>query len=168
MMTDKNREYLEARVQTANSAQLHMMLLDGALRFAREAEKGVLRGEELAYHAPLTRTMDIVEELLAGVRHSEDDLNEKLANLYTFIYMRLMSVYVNGDKQMMAEALRVLEFQRETWRQAVDKLATDTKGDAKAEAPAAPVAKKIPAPKPHLGGSSVTADIPVGGLSFEA
>jgi flagellar protein FliS len=164
MMTDKNREYLEARIQTANSAQLHMMLLDGALRFAREAEKGVLRGEELGYHAPLTRTMDIVEELIAGVRHSEDDLNEKLASLYTFVYMRLMSVYVNGDKQMMAEALRVLEFQRETWRQAVDKLATETK----AEAPAAPLAKKVPAPKPHLGGGSVTADIPVGGLSFEA
>jgi flagellar protein FliS len=164
MMTDKNREYLEARIQTANSAQLHMMLLDGALRFAREAEKGVLRAEELAYHAPLMRTMDIVEELLAGVRHSDDELNEKLAGLYTFVYMRLMSVYVNGDKQMMAEALRVLEFQRETWRQAVDKLATETK----AEAPAAPLAKKVPAPKPHLGGGSVTADIPVGGLSFEA
>jgi flagellar protein FliS len=164
MMTDKNREYLEARIQTANSAQLHMMLLDGALRFAREAEKGVLRAEELAYHVPLMRTMDIVEELLAGVRHSDDELNEKLAGLYTFVYMRLMSVYVNGDKQMMAEALRVLEFQRETWRQAVDKLATETK----AEAPTAPLAKKVPAPKPHLGGGSVTADIPVGGLSFEA
>lgn len=164
MMTDKNREYLEARIQTANSAQLHMMLLDGALRFAREAEKGVLRAEELAYHAPLMRTMDIVEELLAGVRHSDDELNEKLAGLYTFVYMRLMSVYVNGDKQMMAEALRVLEFQRETWRQAVDKLATETK----VETTAAPVAKKVPAPKPHLGGGSVTADIPVGGLSFEA
>lgn len=167
MMTDKNREYLEARIQTANSAQLHMMLLDGALRFAREAEKGVLRAEELAYHAPLMRTMDIVEELLAGVRHSDDELNEKLAGLYTFVYMRLMSVYVNGDKQMMAEALRVLEFQRETWRQAVDKLATETKAEAPA-APTAPLAKKVPAPKPHLGGGSVTADIPVGGLSFEA
>lgn len=168
MMTDKNREYLEARIQTANSAQLHMMLLDGALRFAREAEKGVLRAEELSYQAPLMRTMDIVEELLAGVRHSDDELNEKLAGLYTFVYARLMSVYVNGDKQMMTEALRVLEFQRETWRQAVEKLATETKADAKAEAPAAPVAKKAPSPKPHLGGGSVGADIPVGGLSFEA
>ncbi len=163
MTNDKNREYLEARVQTANSAQLHLMLLDGALRFGREAEKGVLRGEELAYQAPLLRTLDIVEELLVGVRHSTDELNEKLANLYTFVYMRLMSVYVNADKAMMAEALRVLEFQRETWRQAVEKLATG----ADADAPAAPVAKKIPAPKPHLGGG-ITADIPVGGLSFEA
>lgn len=164
MTTDKNREYLEARVQTASSAQLHLMLLDGALRFGREAERGVLRGEELAYQAPLMRTMDIVEELLAGVRHSGDDLNEKLASLYTFVYARLTSVYVNGDKPMMAEALRVLEFQRETWRQAVETLATG----AKAEAPTPPAAKKTPAPKPHLGGGSATADIAVGGLSFEA
>lgn len=162
MTTDKNREYLEARIQTANSAQLHLMLLDGALRFGREAEKGVLRGEELSYQAPLLRTMDIVEELLAGVRHSTDELNEKLANLYTFVYARLMSVYVNSDKTMMAEALRVLEFQRETWKQAVEKLAAE----AKEEAPKAPAAKKAPAPKPHLGGA--TADAPMTGLSFEA
>lgn len=167
MTTDKNREYLEARIQTANSAQLHLMLLDGALRFGREAEKGVLRGEELAYQAPLLRTLDIVEELLVGVRHSTDDLNEKLANLYTFVYMRLMSVYVNADKAMMAEALRVLEFQRETWRQAVEKLATGAEADAPA-APVAPAVKKAPSPKPHLGGGNAIADIPVGGLSFEA
>lgn len=156
MTNDLKREYLEAKVQTANAAQLHLMLLDGALRFGREAEKGVLRGEELGYHTPLLRTMDIVEELLVGVRHSTDELNEKLAGLYTFVYARLTSVYVNGDKQMMAEALRVLEFQRETWRQAVEKLAS--------EKPAAATPKKAPAPKPHLG--SVGAEI-TSGLSLE-
>lgn len=161
-MPPQNREYLEAKIQTANSAQLHLMLLDGALRFGREAEKGVIRGEELGYQTPLLRTMKIVEELIAGVRHSEDELNEKLAKLYTFCYARLTSVYVNADKQMMAEALQILEFQRETWRQAVEKLGEEAPKTSGKVA----VKSKTPAPKPHLGGTP--AEVPTTGLSFEA
>lgn len=156
-MADKNREYLQARVQTANSAQLHLMLLDGALRFGREAEKAVLRADEVAAQPLLLRTMSIVEELLAGVRHSEAELNEKLAQLYTFTYARLTSVYVNLDKELMAEALRVLEYQQETWRQACEKLATEDRNEPAGKA-------KLPAPKPHLGTTSADA----GGLTLEA
>lgn len=156
MSSAQTREYLEAKVRTASSAQLHLMLLDGALRFGREAEKGVLRGDELAYHGPLLRAMDIVEELLAGVRHSTDALNGKLAQLYTFVFARLTSVYVKGDKALMAEALRVLEFQRETWRQAVEKLAS--------EQPSASTLTKSPAPKPHLGSAGAET---ASGLSLE-
>lgn len=162
-MTDQTREYLEAKVQTANSAQLHLMLLDGAIRFAQEAEKGILRGDEVAFHPPLMRAMDIVGELLAGVRHEATDLNAKLAQLYAFIYTRLTSAYVNADKQMIAEALQILNVERETWRQAVAKLGAET--EAVADAPAAPP-KKARAPKPHLGGGVAT-DAPVG-LSLEA
>ena len=159
-MSQQNREYLEAKVQTANSAQLHLMLIDGALRFGREAEKGVLRQDEVAYQPPLMRAMDIVGELLAGVRHNKTDLNAKLAQLYAFVYARLTSAYVNADKQAIAEALQVLEIERETWRQAVEKLTT--------EQPAKPgvEARKKPAPKPHLG--STNAESPTTGLSLEA
>ncbi|MEQ8847040.1 flagellar export chaperone FliS [Botrimarina sp.] len=172
MTNDKNREYLEAKVRTANSAQLHLMLLDGAIRFAREAEKGVLRGDELAYHPPLLRAMDIVEELLVGVRHDTDALNAKLAQLYAYIYARLTSVYVNGDKQQVADAIRVLEIQRETWRLAVARLTEDgppTADDRPAAAahPGGKVASraKAPSPKPHLDGSHPATP---GGLSIEA
>lgn len=160
MSSQSSREYLEAKVETANSAQLHLMLLDGALRFGREAEKGVLRQDEQAYQPLLLKTMDIVEELLAGVRHAETDLNAKLAQLYTFVYSRLTSVYVNGDKTMAAEALRVLEFQRETWRQACESLSAEQAADK----PSMGNGPKVKAPKPHLGGATT----PVSGLSIEA
>lgn len=160
-MAGQNREYLQARVQTANSAQLHLMLLDGALRFGREAEKAVLRGDELAAQPLLLRTMEIVEELLVGVRGGETELNEKLAQLYQFSHRRLTSVYVNLDQPMMAEALRVLEFQRETWRQACEKLATEARDDATTGKAAL---GKAPAPKPHLGATAA----PVDGLTLEA
>lgn len=161
MTSDKKREYLEAKIRTANSAQLHLMLLDGAIRFAREAEKGVLRSDEIAYQTPLLKAMDIVEELLAGVRHSTDELNEKLAQLYTFVYMRLTSVYVGGDRRLIGEALQILDVQRETWRLAVAQLAEQAKAEE-----AAPARPKTTAPKPHLGADHAAS--PTGGLSIEA
>ncbi len=126
----------------------------------REAEKGVLRRDEVAYQPPLMRSLDIVGELLAGVRHEATDLNAKLAQLYAFVYARLTTAYVNADKQAMAEALQVLEIERETWRQAVEKLTS--------EQPAKPgvQARKKPAPKPHLG--SAPSEAPTTGLSLEA
>lgn len=160
-MTDQTREYLEAKVQTANSAQLHLMLIDGAIRFGREAEKGILRKDEGAFQPPLMRAMDIVGELLAGVRHEATDLNAKLAQLYAFIYARLTSAYVNVDKKMIAEALQILEVERETWRLAVEKLGMESPSAAPAATP------KAPAPKPHLGGG-LTSDAPTSGLSLEA
>ena len=138
-------EYLEAKVNTASPAQLHLMLIDGALRFGRQAEKGLLRGDEEAAHPPLLRAMDIVGEMLAGVRGGESEVNEKLTKLYEFVYARLTSVYVNTDHKRMAEALRILEYERETWRQACEKAA----GEASAGK-----APKAFAPKPHLGTTS--------------
>ena len=70
MSTPQTREYLEAKVETANSAQLHLMLIDGALRFCREAEKGVLRGETSTPTSPRScGRWTSSSELLAGVRH---------------------------------------------------------------------------------------------------
>ncbi|MEO1496150.1 MAG: flagellar export chaperone FliS [Planctomycetota bacterium] len=163
-MADQTREYLQARVQTANSAQLHLMLIDGALRFGREAEKAVLRKDEVAAQPLLVRTMGIVEELLVGVRHSEDELNEKLAKLYTFVYARLTSVYVNLDQALMAEALQVLEYQQETWRQACEQLATDEKSSSRVVSGPVSGESKPAAPKPHLGATQA----PTGGLTLEA
>lgn len=167
-MTDQQREYLEAKVQTANSAQLHLMLIDGALRFGREAEKGILRGEELAFQPPLMRAMEIVGELLAGVRHETTDLNAKLSQLYAFIYARLTSAYVNADKTMIAEALQILEIERETWRQAVEQLGTGDPSEAPKEAGKS--AKKAMAPKPHLEQipAPTAVEAPAGGFSIEA
>jgi len=166
MSSQRSRDYLAARVETANSAQLHLMLIDGALRFGREAEKGVLRGDEVAYQPPLLRTLDVVGELLAGVRHAQTDLNAKLAQLYAFVYARLTSAYVNGDKTAMAEALQVLQVEQETWRLAVEKLASEGAQEADAAETPAP-RKKAPAPKPHLGGGHTDAVAPTG-LSLEA
>ena len=163
MSNARKQEYLEAKVTTASPAQLHLMLIEGALRFGREAEKAMLR-DDLSTANPLAlRMLAVVEELIAGVRHSDDELNEKLARLYEFVFARVTSSYVNGDHQMMAEAIRVLEFERETWRMACERAAMSSEDAPLGEGvEASKKAHKKPA-APHLGTTPATE-----GLQIEA
>ena len=157
MSNDRNREYLETKVTTASPAQLHLMLIEGAMRFGREAEKAMRRDDQAAAAPYAMRTLEIVEELIAGVRHSQDDINVKMARLYEFVFSRCTSAYVNSDCNMMDEALTVLEYQRDTWRMACEKVVTEG-----AQAKPATEGHKKPA-APHINSAPVTE-----GLTLEA
>ncbi len=114
-------DYLESKVNTASSTQLHLMLIEGAVRFARQAEQAMLRNEEGKANAALTKVIDIVAEMLAGVRHADTEINRRLEELYQFTFATAVSAYVNFDSGKLADVLRVLEFERETWRMACEK-----------------------------------------------
>ena len=59
--------YLESKVLTASPQRLHLMLIEGAIRFGRQAEESLRKGERAAAATPLLHMIDIVGELLAAV-----------------------------------------------------------------------------------------------------
>ncbi|MEM6654231.1 MAG: flagellar export chaperone FliS [Planctomycetota bacterium] len=162
-----NRQYLENRVNTASPAQLHLMLIDGAIRFAGEAADRYEANDVDAASRPLRRAMDIASELLASVRHSETELNQKLASLYEFVFTRLTMAFVNTDRDKLAEAVRILEVQRETWRQACEKSSGASSHGASAPGPTSE-APGDPPRGPHTPIRLSGADPTAGGLSIEA
>ncbi len=149
-------DYLESKILTASGPQLHLMLVEGAIRFVRQADEQYAEHNEGKATSALLRAMEIVEEMIAGVRHDTHEINAKLAQLYTFLYRTLTSVYVNADRDKLADVKRILEFQRETWRLACEHFAKDS---TKASATPQPIV--IPAP--HMGSA-----IPTQSMSFEA
>lgn len=155
-----NKQYLADRVNTASQPQLHLMLIDGAIRFSREADARFEANDVDAASHPLRRAMDIASELTASVRHSESEINTKLTALYQFVFTRLTMAFVNSDREMLAEAISVLQVQRETWKIACDKAVA---GDAEPT----PNAEKTPK-GPHKPLSLPGADVPTSGLSLEA
>ncbi len=114
--------YLESKVLTAQPQRLHLMLIEGAIQFGRRAEAALRKGENAAAAAALLRVVDIVSELLAGVRAHNSELNEKLADLYWFIFRRVSEAKINTDMAALVEALRLLEYERQTWQMLCDKL----------------------------------------------
>ena len=130
----QSSSYLETKVLTAPSHRLHLMLVEGAIRFGREAEEALRRGDEAGAAGPLLRVLDIVGEMLAGVRENKSEVAYKIAELYLFIFRRVSAAKINADVAALSEALRLLDFERQTWQLACAKLG----GDSAAAAPASP------------------------------
>lgn len=146
------QQYLQSRIQTASAPQLHLMLIEGAIRFCRQAEFELQRDDSLQATHFLSRATDIVAELLAGVRHDDSELNQNLASLYQFLFYSLTSAYANLDRAQLSDVLRLLEIERETWQMAVAKVRSQ-------DPPATPVIGQ------HLASEGSVVE---GGLSFEA
>jgi flagellar secretion chaperone FliS len=123
MMHYQNSHYLESKVLTAPPQRLHLMLIEGAIRFGRQAAEALERGDEAAAAGPLLRVIDIVGEMLAGVREQKSELNQRLVEVYWFVFRRATEAKINTDRAALEESLRLLEFERQTWQLVCEKFA---------------------------------------------
>jgi flagellar protein FliS len=122
----QNSSYLESKVLTAPPQRLHLMLIEGAIRFGRQADEALRRGDTVAAAGPLLRVLDIVGEMLVGVREHKTELTRKIAELYLFIFRRVSAAKINADPAALGEAMKLLEFERQTWQRLCEKLGGDT------------------------------------------
>ncbi len=118
-----SREYLKSAVMTASQEQLHLMLLDGAVRFTTRGLDAIReKNVEETFNA-LERAQRIVLELSNGLqREANPQLADRMAALYGFIYRRLIDANMQRDAQAAEEALRILRHQRETWAMVIEKI----------------------------------------------
>jgi len=160
MTQPSQNQYLESKVFTASQPKLHLMLLDGALRFGKQAQSEWAETADFSLvDQPLTRMFDIVEELLQGLASGEGEISAQLAEQYAFVYRELATCRINKDLQSLGGCLEVLRFQRETWKLASEQLESEQ---------AAPVAK-VKTTMPHLPHvSSGTPTQVSAGFSLEA
>lgn len=125
-MANASGEYFRNAVLTATPEQLHLMLYDGAIRFAREGIEGIeTRNWEKAFIG-FSRAQKIVLELLNSLNYDVDKvLCDRMAGLYNFIYRRLVEASMHRDVKLGRDALQILEYQRETWVLLIDQLRQD-------------------------------------------
>jgi flagellar protein FliS len=143
--------YLQTKVLTSNPAELRLMLFDGAIRFAAMAHDGLNRKDFDAAFTGITRCQDILLELINGLRPDQDpQLCQKLSALYTFMYTRLMLASSERDPAIVAEVLKLLQYERETWAMLLEQLAAENKSAATARDVPHDVAPTIPPPPGSL------------------
>ena len=116
-------EYLKSAVMTATPEQLHLMLLDGAIRFATKAQEELKRKNREAALNAFERAQQIALELTLGInREANPQLGDQFVALYNFVYRRLVDANLHQDERAVEDALRILRHQRETWLLIVQKL----------------------------------------------
>lgn len=130
-----SQAYLKTRVMTASPAELRLMLIDGAIRFAEQARRGYEeRDFERAFEGT-TKAQNILLELTNSLRHDQaPELCERLAALYTFLYRSLVDASMTRDMALVDEVVRLLRFERETWQLCIEKLAVENRAAAGASA----------------------------------
>ena len=134
--------YLDARVSTASQPELQLMLLDGALRFGRQAQAIWNADEQRAECSRLVaRSLDIVEELVRGATLGTMDASRRLEAEYAFAFRQLALAQLNRDASSLEAALKVLDFHQETWKLACEKLKAE--GVTEGSAPAAPLTSSL-------------------------
>jgi len=123
--------YLRTRVLTASPEELRLMLLDGAVKFARQGREGLERTDFQAMYEGVSQCRNIVFELLTTVREDVDpELARNVKALYTFLYVELSEASHGKDLARFGTVIDLLEFERETWVLLMRKLVEERGGGA--------------------------------------
>jgi flagellar protein FliS len=148
--------YLETQVMTASPQKLRLMLIEGAIRFVNQTQHlWEQQRDEEALESSI-RAREIVSELMTSLSGNAEPLAKQILPLYVFIFRTITEAQLERSTPKLADALRVLGEERETWRQVCEKFVDID------EAPPAPV--EITAPQ-TLAEAPVTSGAP---LSFDS
>jgi len=169
--------YLTTQVMTATPQKLQLLLIDAAIRSAQLGQRHWAELNEEAACEALGHAQEVVAELLASVASAKTDISRRLASIYMYLNDALTVAQVQHDEQQLADVVRVLMIERETWSQVCEKFgSTQTGSDMNMESKpmagqqsshsaAAPMPMhSIPATMPM----STTMSAPTRGISFQA
>ena len=109
-------DYLYTEVMTAAPQKLQLMLIEAAIRLIHRTRHYWNNNQDDAAGEALILCQQVVTELLAGLNKAgETDLVRRVASIYTFVYRSLVLANFERSEEKLADALRVLETERETW-----------------------------------------------------
>ena len=130
MESSARENYLVTEVMTATPQKLQLMLIDAAIRSARQARKHWQDSNHEQAREGLIHAQEILGEMLAGLnREVAPELVNNLAGVYMFVFRALVEANHQHDEKKLDDALRILEIERETWQQVCGQL-----GSSKQEA----------------------------------
>ncbi len=119
MMPTPYNRYMETQVQTAPAENLVLMLYDGALRFARQAQVDLAEGRMQDAHNNLTRAQDILGELMGSLNMDMGEVAENLFRLYEFMQYRLVTANVRKSAEPISDVVQMLGELRVAWEEAI-------------------------------------------------
>jgi len=127
-------EYLESKVTTATPVQLHLMVLDGALRHARMAETAMAQGKMAEARTALAEARRFTAELLSGLDAKRlPELVQNLKSLFVFVLRNLVKADLQRDTTLVSDSVTILQMHRETWLALADRITQTSAAQAPSE-----------------------------------
>ncbi|MDR2642397.1 MAG: flagellar export chaperone FliS [Planctomycetaceae bacterium] len=119
--------YLQAEVATATPQKLQLLLVEAAIKNIHRTKQAWQESRYDVGVETLTIAQDIISEILCSLdMEGNPAIAKQLASIYLFIFRRLAEGGMWHDETKLDDALRVLNSERETWRQVCDKFGSTT------------------------------------------
>jgi flagellar secretion chaperone FliS len=111
--------YKNNSVNYASKEQLLLMLVEGAVKFAKIARQAILDKDIKKAHENIVKTQDIYYELMTSLDVNQGgEWAQALMGIYDFIVRRLTDANIKKDIEIMNEVIPLVEDVRDTWNEA--------------------------------------------------
>ncbi len=112
--------YKNNSVNYASKEQLLLMLLDGAVKFAKMARQAILDKDIIRSHENLVKTQDIFTELMITLDQNAGEWAVNMYEIYDFIKEKLFEANLKKDVKVLDEVMPLIEEVRNTWQEAYE------------------------------------------------
>ncbi|WP_346913603.1 flagellar export chaperone FliS [Clostridium sp.] len=112
--------YKNNSISYASKEQLLLMLLDGAVKFAKIARQAILDKDVKSSHENLVKTQDIFTELMITLNQNAGEWAINMYKIYDFIKERLFQANLKKDVKILDEVMPLIEEVRNTWQEAYE------------------------------------------------
>lgn len=111
--------YKNNSVNYASKEQLLLMLLEGAVRFAKIGRQAILDKDIKKSHENIIKTQNIFYELMVTLDVSKGgEWAVSIMSVYDFIVRRLIDANMKKDASIMDEVIPLIEDVKDTWDKA--------------------------------------------------
>ena len=108
--------YRTTQIQTASSADLLLLLYDGAIKWCKQAEVHLDSGQGELAHKALLKSQDIIDELIVSLDFSAgQEIAQGLYQLYDYMRRCLIEANMKKEKEPVVQVAAMLEELRDTW-----------------------------------------------------
>ena len=107
--------YKNNSVNYASKDQLLLMLVDGAVKFAKISRQAIIDKDIKKAHTNLMKTQEIFIELMVSLDMEKAEWTNDLMQIYAFIKDKLVEANVKKDIKIMDEILPLIEEVRDLW-----------------------------------------------------
>lgn len=114
-------QYQNNQIATASREQILLMLYDGAIRFSKQAKKGLQEGDLEIKGRYIGKVMAILAELSNSLDHEiGGEIAQNLDALYNFMQQELSKANVKNDVGPIDTVCSMLCELRATWAEAIE------------------------------------------------
>ena len=124
-LPNRYEQYSNNKIMTASPAELTLMLYEGAIKFCNIAIMGMEQKDVEKAHKNIVKT----EKIIGYLRETLDmkyQVAQDFENVYVYLARRLVEANIKKDKEILEEVLGYLREMRDTWKEVMKQVKTQT------------------------------------------